>query len=195
MTRIALVRPGSTDFDRQGRITGTLDIPLDEEGLQQAALVAEALSGEAVEAVYCSPCEAAQETAAFVGKAHGLKPKTVEKLRNLDLGLWQGMLTDDVKRKHPKVFRQWQEHPQSVCPPEGEMIYDALARIEAVLAKLLKKYKDKEGLIVLVVPKPLVTLLQCHFDAAELSDLWKVEQPCGSWTIIDVPTVVAAGGR
>jgi broad specificity phosphatase PhoE len=193
MTRIALVRPGSTDFDRQGRITGTLDIPLDEAGLEQAALAAESLEGEALAAVYCSPCEAAQETAAFVGKAHGLKPKTLDKLRNLDQGLWQGMRTDDVKRKHPKVFRQWRERPESVCPPEGEMLSDALARIEPVLAKLTKKHKT--GVIAIVVPKPLATLIQCHLDDCEIADLWKAEQPCGSWTMIDVPTAVTAGGR
>ena len=193
MLRIALIRPGSTDFDRQGRITGTLDIPLDEEGHEQAARVAEALSDVVVEAVYCSACEAARQTAAAVAKIHRLKPKTIEKLRNLDQGLWQGMLVEDVKRKHPKVFRQWRERPESVCPPEGEMLSDALARIEPVMAKLLKKHKA--GLIVLVVPKPLATLLQCHLDDAELADLWKAEQPCGSWTMIDVPSPVAAGGR
>ena len=193
MTHIALVRPGSTDFDRQGRITGTLDIPLDEKGREQAACAAEELRDEAVVAVYCSPCEAARETAAVVGQVHRLKPKTIEKLRNLDQGLWQGMLIEDIKRKHPKVFRQWQERPESVCPPEGEMLSDALARIEPVLVKLTKKHK--EGVIVIVVPKPLATLLQCHLDEAELSDLWKAEQPCGSWTMIDVPAVVAADGR
>ena len=73
------------------------------------------------------------------------------------------------------------------------MLSDALARIELVLAKLRKKHKD--GVIVLVVPKPLATLLQCHLDETELSDLWKVERPCGGWTMIDVPAVVAAGGR
>ena len=193
MTRIALVRPGSTDFDRQGRITGTLDIPLDEEGREQAARAAEELRDEAVVAVYCSPCEAAQQTAAVIGKFHRLKPKTIEKLSNLDQGLWQGMLVEDIRRKHPKVFRQWQERPESVCPPEGEMLSDALARIEPVLAKLTKKHKD--GVIVIVVPKPLATLIQCHLDEAELADLWKVEPPCGSWTMIDVPTAVSAGGR
>ena len=193
MTRIVLVRPGSTDFERQGRITGTLDIPLDEEGREQAARIAQELRDTSAEAIYCSPCEPARQTAAVIGEVSRLKPKTIEKLRNLDQGLWQGMLIDDVKRKHPKVFRQWQDHPESVCPPEGEMIHDALARIEPVLAKLLKKHK--EGVIIVVAPKPLVMLLQCQLDEAELSDLWKADQPCGSWIMIDVPTAVTAGGR
>ena len=37
-------------------------------------------------------------------------------------GLWQGMIIDEVKRKQPKVYKQWQEHPENVCPPEGEML-------------------------------------------------------------------------
>ena len=71
------------------------------------------------------------------------------------------------------------------------MLSEALTRIEPVLAKILKKHK--EGVIVVVVPKPLATLLQCHLDDTELADLWKAEQPCGSWTMIDVPAPVSAG--
>ena len=37
------------------------------------------------------------------------------------------MLIDDVKRKQPKVYRQWQEQPEIICPPEGEMLSEAQA--------------------------------------------------------------------
>ncbi len=58
----------------------------------------------------------------LIGAALKLKPKTLERLQNLDHGLWQGMLIEEVKRKQPKVYKQWQEQPENVCPPEGEML-------------------------------------------------------------------------
>ena len=56
-------------------------------------------------------------------------------MQNLDHGLWQGMLIEDVRRKQPKVYRQWQEQPETVCPPEGEMLSQAEERIRTAMAK------------------------------------------------------------
>ena len=74
------------------------------------------------------------------------------------------MLIEDVKRKQPKVFRQWQEQPEIVCPPEGEMLSEAHERVQAALTKMLKKHK--EGTIALVIPEPLASLVQCVAVAA-----------------------------
>ena len=62
-----------------------------------------------------------------IGATLDLKVKTLDKLQNLDHGLWQGMLVSDVKTKQPKVYRQWQEQPETVCPPQGETLSDGQA--------------------------------------------------------------------
>lgn len=46
ITTIGLIRHGSTLWNKEGRIQGRTDNPLDEEGLLQAAELAERLSGE-----------------------------------------------------------------------------------------------------------------------------------------------------
>ena len=161
MLTILLVRSGRTEYDCQGRIQGTLDVPLSAEGRQQATAAAAELAGRAadVTALYVGPCLSAQETAAIVGERLGVKPKTVRELRNLDQGLWQGLLFDEVKSKHPKVFRQWQEQPESVCPPEGEPLSAARGRLQKVLAKVAKKHKAG-GVIALVIAAPLAAVLR-----------------------------------
>ena len=58
-------------------------------------------------------CRSAQETAELIGRGLKLKPKALERLQNLDHGLWQGMRIDEVKHKQPKVYKQWQEHPEN----------------------------------------------------------------------------------
>src|SRR5262245_56211271 len=111
MVQIVLIRPGATDFDIQGRIQGNLDIPLNDQGRQQVATAVECLRAKSLTMLYCCPCQAAQETAKLIGSALKMKPKTLDRLQNLDHGLWQGMLIEEVKRKQPKVYKQWQEHP------------------------------------------------------------------------------------
>lgn len=185
MVRVILIRPGTTDFDEQGRIKGTLDIPLNEFGNDQIARAANELADLGIEIVYSSPCQAAEETAAVLSTALGVKSKTVNRLRNLDHGLWQGKLIDEVKSTQRKVYRQWQEQPDTVCPPKGETVSSARQRAQTALDKILKKHKS--GSIAIVAPGPLASIVRSYLDQADLGDLWQAETECGSWVAIDVP--------
>lgn len=184
MVQIILVRPGSTDFDEQGRIKGSLDIPLNENGSLQVARTVGELTALKIDQVYSAPCQSAQQTAAVLAQAHGVRVRPLEKLENLNHGLWHGKLIEEVKQKQPKVYRQCQEHPESVCPPEGETVDSAKQRVRIVLLKLLRKHKS--GVIALVLPEPLASLARCFLESAELGDLWKVECDAGQWELIDV---------
>ena len=63
MVQIVLIRPGSTDYDEQGRIQGTLDIPLSEQGTDEVERVIEEIRKLGIEAIYCCPCQSACQTA------------------------------------------------------------------------------------------------------------------------------------
>jgi broad specificity phosphatase PhoE len=168
---ILLIRAGKTDYDCQNRIQGTLDLPLSEEGWQQVAALAEQLHQHSVEAIYAGPDQASQQTAELVSVSLQQKVRTNKTLQNLDLGLWQGMLVEDVKTKQPKVYKQWVEHPETVCPPEGESIAAAEQRIQDALEKIEKKHKDTT--VALVLAEPLASLL-CHvFQGGDLGNLWQ----------------------
>jgi probable phosphoglycerate mutase len=184
MNRVVLVRPGTTDFDEQRRIKGTLDIPLNPFGTDQVTRTANELAGQGIQAIYASPCQAAEETARLLGHTLGVKTKTIENLRNLDHGLWQGKLIEEVKATQRKVYRQWQEQPETVCPPGGEMLESARRRVHQALDKILRKHKSE--VIAVVVPEPLASLARCHLSQSDLGDLWQAETACGCWEAIDV---------
>jgi broad specificity phosphatase PhoE len=187
MFRILLIRPGVTEYDQQRRIQGTLDIPICEDGRRQVEAMVGELRTQPVEAIYTSPAQCAVQTAESLGEALDLKVKEIDKLQNLNHGLWQGMLIKDVKTKQPKVFKQWQEQPETICPPQGETVGAAEERLQAVVAKLVKKHKS-EGLIAIVVPEPLASLL-CHvLRDGELGDLWRSRDKVAAWEVIDVTT-------
>lgn len=184
MLEILLIRPGSTDYDEQGRIQGTLDIPLSERGNREVARLIGGLRDRPVEVVYMSTCTPAAQTAEAVANALGVKFKKLTDMQNLNHGLWQGMLVEEVKRKQPKVYRQWQEQPASVHPPEGETIAAAQARVATAMSKLTKKHK--KGVIAVVVPEPLASLVAQHFRRDELGDLWKASLEHGQMETIVV---------
>jgi phosphoserine phosphatase len=184
MVQLILIRPGSTDYDLQSRIQGMLDVPLSENGQKDAAAAVGSLRAYLPKAIYACPCGSAQETAAIIGKALRLKPKSVDLLQNINLGLWQGMLVDEVRRKQPKVYKQWQEHPETLQPPDGETLADAVARIDEALEKLARKHKN--ATVALVVPEPLASIVRQRIDKKEYGDLWKAPNGCGHIDVLQV---------
>ena len=183
MTQIALIRTGSTDYDEQGRIAGTLDIPLCHNGAGQVTRLVDELAPLKITQVFSAPDQASLQTADAIATARSLKAKRLDKLKNLDLGLWQGKLIDDVRQTQKKVYKQWQEHPETVCPPEGETLSEASKRIAPALKKLVKKGDD--SVIALVVPQPLCSLVRSILTQDNIGDLWAAEADCGSWELID----------
>ncbi|HVT29882.1 MAG TPA: histidine phosphatase family protein [Lacipirellulaceae bacterium] len=191
MVQILLIRPGATEFDQQRRVQGTLDIPLCEDGRQQVDRLVEELRGQPIEAIYASPCQSADQTAEELARARDLKIKTVDKFQNLNQGLWQGMLVADVKSKQPKVYRQWQEQPETVCPPQGETLSSAKQRVSTALTKLLKKHRT-DATVAIVVPEPIASVIRHVVRNEEWGDLWQRPTDASLWQLINVPEAVAS---
>ena len=187
MLEVLLIRPGATTFDEEGRIKGALDIPLSPKGIQQAEVAAKSFGGMKLDCLYAAPCESAQDTARYIVRRTGWKQKTLECLLNVDHGLWQGKLVEEVRRLQPRVYRQFQENPESVCPPGGETLSAANARVENVLDKLKRKHQGHR--IGLVVPEPMASIVRCHFLGGTIEDMWKSETDAGTWDLLVVDPV------
>lgn len=185
MRHLVLVHTGTTEYDKQGRIQGTLDVPLSEDGKLQAIEIAEQLQPLSPTSLYSAPGQASQQTTEVLAERLSLKPRTLDKLTNVDQGLWQGLLVEDVKTKQPKVFKKWLEHPESVCPPEGETITHARERVAEVLSKLGKKQKP-DTTVVLVAPDPLACIIRQVLSGAELGDLCHAGHHAGRWEKIEL---------
>ncbi len=97
----------------------------------------EAWNGSLLTALYCGPGENVIRTAEIVGKMLGIRPKRIDEFRNLDQGLWQGLQIDEIKRRNTKLFRQWIDDPETICPPQGETMEDAMERIKTAFKPLL----------------------------------------------------------
>jgi probable phosphoglycerate mutase len=184
MLQLVLIRPGSTDYDVQERILGSLDIPLNERGLAEVAATVEQVRDKGMELIFAPTSQPSLQTAGIIAKALGIKLKKIERLENLNQGLWQGMLVEDVRRKQPKVYRQWQEQPENVCPPDGEMLGQADERVRNAIVKLLKR--RKEGVIGLVLPEPLLSLARRFITHGVLGDLWKAPNGHGRVEVLNV---------
>jgi len=167
---LVVIRAGTTDYDLQGRIRGTLDMPLADEGVAEAKAAAHRIATPLPDAVYVAPDSASLETAHLMLQGSGLRPRQLDDLANLDQGLWQGLLVDDIRHKQPRVYRQWQDNPWAVSPPDGELLEEACGRLESVLEWIQRRHP--RGRIAVVVPAPLDRLLRWLTGGEALDDLW-----------------------
>lgn len=181
--QVILARSATTDFDEQERIVGSLDVPVNVRG--QAELVE--MVGEwrslAIDVIYCTAGEAETESAKFLADKLGVKLRVLE-CRNQDFGLWQGLPLDEVRRKHPKVYRQWDENPCAICPPAGEMLDEVCARVRQALKPVLKR--SQTGLIVIVAPDPLRQVIRGFLKREEFSASGVQDASQKTWETIDI---------
>lgn len=170
---LIVIRSGATDYDLQGRIRGSLDLPLAAAGEEAAARAGARLAGNPPTAIHASADEAARGTARIIGAACGVRPRELRGLTNIDMGLWQGRLVDEIRDTQPRLHRQWQDNPWSVAPPEGELLEEACERVEAALERLFKRHPS--GIIAVVVPRPLDAVVAWLVSGRSMGDLWRFE--------------------
>ncbi len=98
-TTIVLVRHGETDWNRDHRVQGHTDVPLNQEGRRQARALADLLDGHVFDAVYSSDLSRALETATILAEPRSLQVRTRAALREKDFGTWEGLTRSEVRER------------------------------------------------------------------------------------------------
>jgi len=95
MTTLGLIRHGVTEWNYEHRAQGQTDIPLNDEGRQQAELLSKRMSNEEWDYIYSSDLSRALETAEIIGKIKNIEVKTDQRLREMNCGLIEGTTEQD----------------------------------------------------------------------------------------------------
>ena len=142
------------------------------------------LRDRGIEVIYAPNCQPAEQSARMIAEALHLKVKRIDQLKNVDQGLWEGLCVEEVRRKHPKVFRQWQQRPGTVRPPEGETIGEAEERVRATVNRILRRHRS--GKIAMVLPEPIASLVTCMLSGNGSDKLWKTTKKHGTWEVLEI---------
>lgn len=126
--RLVLVRHGRTAWHSEERHVGQTDVPLDEEGLSQAVLVADRVAGMEIDAVFSSPLSRCLVIANIITDHLGLPVKVDDRLREMDVGGWSGKNYSTVTEQHGNIVEQWMKDPGSLIPPGGESLAEVRER-------------------------------------------------------------------
>ncbi|MEJ7584879.1 MAG: MSMEG_4193 family putative phosphomutase [Acidimicrobiales bacterium] len=142
-TLVLYVRHGqtpTTGATLPGRAPG---LHLADAGVSQAQAAADRIGAlkRVVAAVYASPMERAQETAAPIARARKLRIRTERGLNECDFGTWTG-----AELKALSKLPEWktvQQYPSGFRFPDGESFVDMQARITGAVAKLCGRHQGE----------------------------------------------------
>ncbi len=159
MTRIILVRHGKSTYNQERRIQGRLDKSiLTEAGRSGALQVGDTLSSIAFDAAYTSPLQRAKETAEIILSRLTNPPQLqpTDKLMEIDLPLWEGMLRQDAIDKFPEAYQQWQKQPEKFSmklpSADGEIehfpVLAIFASARQFWKEILSRHRDETILVV-----------------------------------------------
>ena len=153
MTRVLLIHAGPTPWDVENRLAGAHSLPLTADAVAAARSLVDAIGAPVTALNLDRANEACLQVGEMIGGKFSLRMRDREEFREMRLGLWEGLTREELRRRFPTAFPQWEERPQTVTPPEGESIEQAVGRVEPALAKTLRKNR---GGTVAIVLRPMV---------------------------------------
>ena len=141
-----MVRHGETAANATHTIQGQTDVPLNENGLFQAGLIAARLKYREFTAIYSSDLSRALVTAQKI--AHGREVIADPELREWHLGHWQGMNIADVIAKFPEEYAAFHRDDPGTTIADGESSAEFLSRVSRVMEKLAARHPGGDILCV-----------------------------------------------
>jgi broad specificity phosphatase PhoE len=178
---VYIVRHGATKLNNDtdtsvDRIRGWANVPLADEGRQEARKAAAKLKSCDIDVIMSSDLDRAAETADIIGKIIGLKPELSQKLRPWNLGKFTGTVT---KEALPQIAKYACDKPDTPVP-EGESFHQFAARAFEGFYEAVARHPGKTVVIV------------THHRDERLIEAWDKEGQPNDHTI-DIQTFLAKG--
>jgi len=185
-SRVILVRHGETNWNKQGKFQGQIDIPLNETGKKQASAAGSFLKDIPIQKAFSSSMQRPFETAQIILESHNkIKIMRQGDLVEIGHGLWEGKLEAEIASKWPKLLELWKEHPEQAQMPQGENIQEVWDRSISCWEEICKNLEPTETALIVAHDAVNKTIL-CHLMGLKASDIWMIKQGNGGITVIDI---------
>ena len=153
MTEFILIRHGETDWNRELRFQGQVDVPLNAVGHEQARRLGQRLAAEAADLLVCSDLIRTQQTAQPIREqslhlpppgSSALNPG----LREQNFGVVDGMRVNDIQAQHPDAWAQWTRFDADYAFAGAESTRQFHARVLGAVRALALAHAHKTLVLV-----------------------------------------------
>lgn len=141
MTELLFIRHGETDWNRQHRFQGQIDVPLNAAGQAQAQRLADRLADERFDVVVASDLQRARTTAEAATSAKGIDVQTEPLWREQAFGVLEGLDVPTIVERHPDLWASWIRHDADYAlPGGGESVRSFHARVWRAVESLAQRH-------------------------------------------------------
>ncbi|WP_461556252.1 histidine phosphatase family protein [Synechococcus sp.] len=184
--RLLLVRHGETNWNREGRFQGQIDIPLNAKGQAQAQAAALYLKKFELNRAYTSSMARPRQTAEAILSAQtkAVPLTSCSGLIEIAHGEWEGCLEEEIKAGWPDLLAAWQCDPHTVEMPSGESIQQVWQRSVQTWKLIVAGLNNNETALVVAHDAVNKTIL-CYLLGLSPADIWAVKQGNGGVSVID----------
>jgi phosphoserine phosphatase len=160
--RLLLIRHGETVWNHEHRFTTRTDVPLSDDGMEQARTAAQTLSAIAIDRIYCSPLQRTRATAEAIADLQHPRPQITpdQRLVEVDAGPFEGMTEQELESGPLAAeFARWHTDGSPQFPDGSEPFEAALARAAA----FLDEHDGETGTTLVVTHGSLARLIVCSY--------------------------------
>ena len=172
--KVALIPCGTTEWAREGRLLGRVELDPSPAAESQVSQWGEILRAEELGKIFYAPDILSRTTAENIGRQLNVPIKPLEGLLEIDLGLWAGLTEEELKKRFAKAHRQLVDSPLNVSPPEGEDFSDAADRVKSCLKKRIKP--NGKGAIGLVMRPFMFAMTQNLLQGSDVANIWETSK-------------------
>lgn len=182
--RLVLLRHPELHPEHREVATGAGSAPLGRRGRSVVLRWLEVLEGVAVDRVYASDQSQSVDAAAAFAKVRGLQVESDPRLRDQDMGEWQGRRWEELARERPDAVREFFENYAEAAPPGGESLGQA---VERMLTWWTERAPELAGRTIVVVgPGSLLAGFTAAMLGMRLSRSMSLYLPHGGLGVLDV---------
>jgi len=179
---IYVIRHGKIKIeDNQRRYIGQLDLPLSEEGIQQAQRLQKMLEPMNISTVFSSDLSRCQHTAQIVAGCTTVKHVMQKDLREINMGDWEGCTFADITRRFPGEFKARGADIGYYRVSGGESFADCYKR---VVTAFHESINSSTGNVLFVGHAGVNRLLLCYILGMPLANIFKIGQDYGCLNVI-----------
>jgi broad specificity phosphatase PhoE len=147
-TRVILIRHGETEWNAFSRWQGHAPVPLNKTGVKQAEFAATYLIEQSISHIISSDLQRACTTAEIIADELDLTVIMDKRLRECDLGNWQGLTLEEVEAWDLANLKKFRDDPFNVPRPGGESSQQAGQRCYEALDDYVHQYPNATLLVV-----------------------------------------------
>ena len=147
-TEIILIRHGETEWNSQKRMQGHSNSDLSLVGQAQIQALGQWMKNVPFDLIYSSDSLRAKQTAEAITQFSGHELQFDQRLREKNLGVFEGLTSEEARERHPEVFRLFKTAGSKYVIDEGESTQQLQDRALEIVNEIRIKHPEERVLLV-----------------------------------------------